>query len=88
MALNIKDEEVHRLARRLMAATGESMTTAVRTAIAERLARLERSSGAVNTELLERLDAIARRCGKLPVRSQRTEDKILGYDERGLPARW
>jgi antitoxin VapB len=85
MALNIKDEEVHRLARRLMAATGESMTTAVRTAIAERLARLERSSGAVNTELLERLDAI---CGKLPVRSQRTEDKILGYDERGLPARW
>jgi antitoxin VapB len=87
-ALNIKDEETHRLARRLVAATGESLTTAVRTAIAERLARVERSRGVADAELVERLDAIARHCGQLPILSQRSEDEILGYDERGLPGRW
>lgn len=42
MPLNIKDEDVHRDARRLAAITGQSITNAVREAVAERLRALER----------------------------------------------
>jgi antitoxin VapB len=87
MALNLKDPATHNLARRLAAATGETMTEAVRTALAERLARVERAA-AGEDDLVTRLDAIARHCGGLPVRRRRGEDEILGYDERGLPGAW
>ena len=40
MPLNIKDERAHALARELAAATGESMTEAVRVALEERLQRV------------------------------------------------
>lgn len=42
MPLNIKDEDVHRDALRLAAMTGQSITAAVREAVAERLRALER----------------------------------------------
>jgi hypothetical protein len=32
-------------------------------------------------KLAERLDAIARRCGQLPVRKRRARDVILGYGD-------
>ena len=88
MALNIKDPDTHALARRLAAATGESLTEAVRQAVAERLTRVERSRGWVSDELVARLEGIARHCGALPVLRRRDEDEILGYDERGLPGTW
>ena len=89
MALNIKDPATHDLARRLAAATGRSMTEAVRAAIEESLARAERlADGSDQEGLVARLDAIARHCGALPVQRQRSEDDILGYDERGLPGAW
>jgi antitoxin VapB len=89
VALNIKDPATHDLARRLAAATGRSMTEAVRAAIEESLARAERSAaGSDEAGLVARLDAIARHCAALPVRRQRSEDDILGYDERGLPGAW
>ena len=90
MALNIKDPATHDLARRLAAVTGRSMTEAERVAIEESLARAERSaaSGPDEGGHVARLDAIARHCGALPVRRQRSEDDILGYDERGLPSAW
>lgn len=88
MALNIKDEAAHELARRLATATGENLTQAVRTALLERLARVEREAGRASDDLVERLDAIARRCGALPRRRERGEDEILGYDERGTPGGW
>ena len=40
MSLNIKDEEAHRMARQLARLTRESMTTAVREALRERLERV------------------------------------------------
>ena len=40
MGLNIKNEEVHRLAREVAGRTGETMTHAIQTALKERLARL------------------------------------------------
>ncbi len=83
MPLNIKDERTHELARRLAAVTGETMTEAVRNALRERLKRQVASRGA--RPLRERLQEIADHCAGLPVVRERSEDEILGYDERGLP---
>lgn len=83
MALNIKDPETDRLARELSAATGESITQAVRVAMEERLRRV-RASGAEATVRAE-IDAIMARAKLLPVLDDRTPDEIIGYDEHGLP---
>jgi len=45
MALSIKSPEAERLARRLAAATGESVTGAITAADRDRLERIERNSG-------------------------------------------
>lgn len=83
MALSIKDPETERLARDLARRTGESITTATRKALEDRLRRV---SGARRREaLLEDLAAIRRRCAALPVLDDRTADAILGYDADGLP---
>jgi antitoxin VapB len=42
MGLNIKTEEAHRLAKKIADKTGESITTAVTTALRERLQRIEK----------------------------------------------
>ena len=42
MALNIKDESVHEVVRRIAQITGESEAQAVATAVRERVARLEK----------------------------------------------
>jgi antitoxin VapB len=81
--LNIKDEETDRLARDLAAATGETITGAVRTALRERWERLGRARG--GRGLADELDEIAQRCAALPVLDDRPADEILGYDEHGLP---
>ena len=84
MPLNIKDSRTHDLARRLAATTGESLTEAVRVAIQERLTRIEgRRRG--GRRLADRLSDNAQHSGALPVRRRRSEEEILGYDERGLP---
>jgi antitoxin VapB len=43
MALNIKDEETHRLVSQLAKLTGESLTLAVKISVMERLARKEQA---------------------------------------------
>lgn len=84
MPLNIKDAETDRLARELAAATGESLTRAIGTALSERLERVrDRPRG---QDLASELDAIARHCAALPLLDDRPEEEILGYDEHGLPA--
>lgn len=60
MGLNIKTEEAHRLAKKIADRTGESITTAVTTALRERLERLERETRldeawAIATDMAERL---------------------------------
>jgi antitoxin VapB len=84
MAISIKDPEADRLARRLASVTGESITTAVREALRERLRRLEGRSAVPRVS--DELRAIRLRCSALPVLDRRSTDEILGYDERGLPA--
>jgi antitoxin VapB len=82
MALNIKDPETDRLARRLSTLTGESITLAVKTAVRERIEREERTRGKAS---LEELLAIAKGIAAAPDRDSRTPEEIIGYDERGLP---
>ena len=83
MALNIKDPAAEKFVRELAAATGESVTTAVRRAAEERLQRVrrQRAGRSLAAEILE----IGRRCAALPDFDARTADEILGYDEHGLP---
>jgi antitoxin VapB len=83
MALNIKDDTADRLARELAAATGESITTAVTTAVRE---RLERVQGSVPSEQrAQALAEIAARSSARRIRDGRSADEILGYGPDGLP---
>lgn len=81
VGLNIKNEEAHRLAQKIAATTGESLTTAVTQALRERLARVEKN------ERAERIMAIARdvaeRLNKPGRKMMEIED--LYDDETGLP---
>lgn len=82
MPLTIKNPEVDRLARELATLTGETLTQAVRIALAERLDQLNRAErpwdDAAIQAILDRFDA-------LPMLDPRSADEILGYDENGLP---
>lgn len=86
MSLNIKNEDTVRLVRELADATGESLTTAVTTAVRERLAR-------VDAERTDDTDArFQRALALLAVMRERAPagyfdqdfDELL-YDEMGLP---
>jgi antitoxin VapB len=81
MALNIKSRRADQLARELAEATGETITDAVTTAIAERLDRCRRSR-AGRSALLENLRG---RLRSYPVVDSRSDDEILGFDKDGLP---
>ena len=84
MPLNIKDDDTHELAKKLASLTGESMAKAVKRAIQEKLAQVEKMQG--GTALADELDRIALYCAKLPRRDKRSSEEIIGYDESGLPA--
>lgn len=81
MPLTIKNPEVERLARRVAAETGESLTDAVRQALRDRLERLSGARRAPST--FESIMDIAARCSALPDRDTRSHDEILGYDDSG-----
>ena len=83
MPLNIKDAETQALTKRLASLTGESLTQAVKQAVRERLAQVEKTRRAVR--LADELDHIALHCANLPRRDGRSAEQIIGYDERGLP---
>jgi antitoxin VapB len=82
MALNIKNPEADRLARELVAHTGETITEAVVKALRERLKRV---TAKTPVGLKDEIMAISRRAGRLPRRSGETPEQIIGYDERGKP---
>jgi antitoxin VapB len=83
MSLNIKNPEACRLIEALSAATGETMTGAVITAVRERLDRVQRRE---NAPLAERLLAIGRDCAaRLGPEYRALDHDALLYDEKGLP---
>ncbi len=72
-----------RLARRLAAHIGESLTDAIITALRE---RLRREQGRTRVpRLRDQIRAIRQRCAALAVKDRRSADEILGYDATGLP---
>jgi antitoxin VapB len=83
MALNIKNEETHRLASELAEATGTTLTEAVTRAVRDAVSRTrtEVDVDAIVSEVAE----IQRFVAELPDRDTREPDEILGYDPRGLP---
>ena len=83
MALSLKDNETDRLAREVVALTGETLTEAIRKALAERLER-ERLRRGQPGNLAERLREIGEHCASLPDFDSRTADEIVGYDETGM----
>lgn len=83
MPLNIKDADTHALAKRLAGLTGESLTQAVKRAVQERLAQVEKSQSVMR--LADELDRIALHCAGLPRRDGRSSAEIVRYDQRGLP---
>jgi antitoxin VapB len=83
MALNFKDDETDRLAREVAKLTGESLTVAVRRALAERLER-ERLRRGEARGLADQLLEIGRHCASLPDLDLRSPDEIVGYDDSGM----
>lgn len=84
MALNIKHPDADRLARELARRRRQSITEAVISALR---AELDREQGRVRAlGMAEELLAIGERYKALPSYDQRSDDEILGYDERGIPS--
>lgn len=83
MALSLKDNETDRLAREVVALTGETLTEAIRKALTERLER-ERPRRGQPSDLSARLREIGEHCASLPDVDARTPDEIVGYDETGM----
>lgn len=81
MALNIKDPDTDRLVRELAGLTGESITTAIKVAVEDRIRLERRRRGKAS---LSELRAIARRCAARPILDSTPPDEML-YDEYGIP---
>lgn len=87
MGLNIKDTEIHAMARELATLTGCNLTDAVRIAVEQALMQARAKYDTTKSiPLGQRLTEIALRCAALPDCDQRSIDEILGYDEFGLPS--
>ena len=83
MALSLKDKETDRLARAVADLTGETLTEAIRKALAERLER-ERLRHGKTVRLADRLTQLGRECANLPDYDTRSPDELVGYDETGI----
>jgi antitoxin VapB len=83
MSLNIKNEQTHRLVRKLARLTGRSMTAAVEHAVRKELKEVEAKQG---DDRLERILKIAREAAPLwDERLKSVDHGDLLYDEKGLP---
>jgi len=83
MTLSLKDKESDRLAREVASLTGETVTDAVRKALAERLQREQLRRGRP-LRLADHLLEIGAHCAALPDFDMRTAVDIVGYDETGM----
>lgn len=90
MALNIKSRDTERIVRELAKRTGLSITEAVHQAAAEKLRAIEddlekrlASLTPAQREKLRRIEAISKSAAALAIRDTRTDDEILGYNDKG-----
>ena len=83
MSVNIKNREVEALLGEIKKATGKGTSGIVLELLRKEIARLKRRRGV--DRLRRRIDDLARRYrARLPARPA-APDKIIGYDENGLP---
>jgi antitoxin VapB len=84
MSLNIKNEETHRLVRRLAELTGQSQTSAVEDAVRRRLEELEHEED--REARIQRLLEIGRQtAAAMDPEMRKIAHGDLLYDEMGLP---
>lgn len=84
MGLSIKNDETEQLVRELARRKGVGVTTAIRLAVRNELAKtppLKKDPAAILAAVRKIQDYVA----KLPILDDRSADEILGYDENGLP---
>lgn len=79
MALNIKSAETEQVVRELARRTGLSITEAVHQAAVEKLRAIDADKEARKAALR----AIIERSRAIPNLDTRTDDEILGYNDRG-----
>jgi len=82
MTVLIKDEEADRLIRQLAERTGETITDAVKGAVAEKLARTPLSEAEI-ADRMQRIEAILARADAIPTVDHRSADEIIGFNEKG-----
>jgi antitoxin VapB len=82
MALSLKNTELEKLARRRARRRGETLTEAILSALRESERNAAKAGKNVSAEEILRLAKVVR---DLPSLSTRSEEEILGYDERGIP---
>ena len=85
MALNIKDPATDRLARKLAAKTGASITVAVRTAIEHRLIAEAAKNERERERMFSRVRKIQERVAAMPDRIKKSDNDIIGYNDFGAP---
>jgi antitoxin VapB len=83
VSLNIKNEETHRLVRRLAELTGQSQTSAVADAVRRRLEELERAQS--RSARREAMMRIARESAALIDQDLSNDPNDVLYDEVGMP---
>lgn len=79
MALNIKSRETEKVVRELAKRTGLSITDAIHQAATEKLKAIDADKEARKAALR----AIVERARAIPNLDPRTDDEIIGYNERG-----
>ena len=79
MALNIKSRETERVVRELAKRTGLSITDAIHQAASEKLEALNDDREKRRQALYE----IIERGKTIPILDSRTDDEILGYNDKG-----
>ena len=82
MTVLIKDEEADRMIRQLAERTGETITDAVKGAVAEKLARTPLSEDEI-AERRTKIEAILARLDAMPTVDHRSADEIIGYNDKG-----
>jgi antitoxin VapB len=86
MALHIRSDHVDALARKVAEKTGETLTDAIKTALAERLERLEHSDRNAQEAFMRDIREIASRATGLRKETKTSRELIEElYDEDGLP---
>ena len=86
MPLNVKNDQAHSLAKELAELTGQSITDAVTKALKDAVARARAGRKGHVERVMAQVDEITAHFASLPILDHRSDEEILGYDEKGMPS--